>query len=431
MFRRVKPPARKEEVHFPADLKQLGYFVNEHDQIRSIKNPEQPFKYRVHKVERVNERRREAVDECVRRILDERFAEEGFVKEYFPPGSDPAKDRCVPILVDGNLESDAVEKVLIVVGNTYDDLGIWSVREMEGPGVNHGSMVSTVQTAKAAGFHTVILNCGQNVYSPEVGRAVTYRSWRAATHDTPHIDEVLNRIPRNENVSNHVVNVLDELKGRILLGGKSKRRAVYFLTYGWGCWAVVKYLNKNFDEWKDSLEALIAVESAHTITDITNPALAHFIKTRARAYIVHADPPGSFIPDRRFGCQTFSTGEIHSECIIPNHWMSLMLPWLVRVEQDPEGCNPVFAVDWAQVEKLQEGWGSADVDGGKQPDEDKWSFDDDDDMIGRYEGGDKGVLEEITDLRDDVKAARAQMKQENIAPGEMTEFGGGKAAPTA
>ncbi|KAF3912716.1 hypothetical protein ABW21_db0208266 [Orbilia brochopaga] len=417
MFRRVKPLAHNEEVDFPADLKQLGYYVNEHDQLRSINQPEQGFKYHVHKIERVNERRREAVDECIRNILDERFRDAGLVKEFFPPGTDPAKDRCLPVLVDGDLDSDAVEKVLVIVGHTYDDLGVWSVREIEGPGINHGSMVSTVKTAKAAGFHPIVLNCGQNIYSTELNRAVTYKSWKAGTHDTPHIDETLNRIPQNENVRNHVVNVLDELKARILGLGGNKRRAVYFLTYGWGCWAVMNYLNDNFDAWKDNLEALVAVESTHTLSDITDPALAHFIKTRARAYIVHADPAGSFIPDSRFGCQTFSSSEIHSECIVPNQWMGLILPWLVSVEQDPEGCNPVFAIDWAQVEQLREGWNKADVDSGLQPEDEKWAVEDD------------GALEEITDLRKDTIIDLRGALKENIKLDK--EFEGGKAAPTA
>ncbi|KAJ6264157.1 hypothetical protein Dda_0299 [Drechslerella dactyloides] len=465
MFRRIKPLQHKEEVIFPIDLNRLGYFLNEHDQIRQIKNPEKAFNYHAHKVDRVNERRREAIDECIRRILEKRFVEEGLVKEYFPPGSDPAKDRCVPILVSDELEGDDVEKVLVVVGNTYDDLGVWSVREMEGPGINfayingayiqHGSIISTVQTAKAAGFRTIILNCGQNVYSPELGRAVTYRSWHAATHETPHIDEVLNRIPEHENVRNHVFNVLDELKARILgLGadGKAKRRAVYFLTHSTSASGLRGHV---VDEWKDSLEALIAVESTHTVSDITHPALGHFIKTRARAYIVHADQPGTFIPDRRFGCQTFATNEIHSECIIPNHWMSLMLPWFVRVEEDPEGCNPVFAVDWAQVEKLQQGWGSADVDDGADGrllDDDKWTFDDDDDNDeedvdgkgkgvvhgdgaagdGKYAFRDKATLADVMDLRQESMETIGQVKVENVPPGDETkEFGGGRAASTA
>ncbi|KAK6496383.1 hypothetical protein TWF481_002407 [Arthrobotrys musiformis] len=444
MFRRIKPIEHREEVDFPADFKKLGYFINSQDQIRQIEKPSEGFEYYVHRVERVNEKRREAMDECIRRVLDARFVEEGLTKHFLPPGSDPASDPCVPILISNDL--DDVEKVLVVIGNTYDDLGVWSVREMEGLGVNHGSMISTIQTAKKEKFGFAILNCGQNVYSPEMGRAVTYRSWKAATKPSPHIDEVKNRVPGHENVQKHVNSVLEELKGRLI--GKKKKK-IYFLTYGWGCWGLVKYMNVNFAEWKSSIEAIIAVESTHTAADVISSDLRHFLTTRGRAYIVHSDPPGTFIPDKRFICQTFSTAQIYSETIIPNAWKDVMLPWFKRVEEDPEGCNPVMLVDWESVERLKEEWGGYSAKPKDTIDPNKWAFDDeeysdennDHDREQKLkEGGtvfgEEG-LEDMVDLRDAEQAAKANRAlQENERPRTVTgdglkEMGVGKAAPSA
>src|SRR5437762_2259219 len=95
MFRRVQPIARKEEVDFPIDLTKLGYvkpfslrtspepfllannsntslyslFINDKDQLRQIEKPDTGFEYHIHKNERVNERRREAVDGDVSAIF--------------------------------------------------------------------------------------------------------------------------------------------------------------------------------------------------------------------------------------------------------------------------------------------------------------------------------------------------------------------------
>ncbi|KAK6330941.1 hypothetical protein TWF718_003135 [Orbilia javanica] len=429
MFRRIKPIEHREEVDFPIDLRKLGYFINSQDQLRQIEKPSEGFDYHVHRVERVNERRREAVDECIRRILEPRFVEEGLTKQYLPQGSDPATDPCVPILVSNDL--DDVEKVLVIIGNTYDDLGVWSVREMEGPGINHGSMISTIRSAKKEKFGFLILNCGQNVYSPEIGRVVTYRTWKAATKASPHLDEVKNRVVGHENVQKHIESVLDEYKGRLVGKDVKKKKKIYFLTYGWGCWGLVKYMNVNFAEWKPSVEALIAAESTHTAADVTSSDLCHFLTTRARAYIVHSDPPGTFIPDRRFVCQTFSTAQIFSETIIPNSWRDVMLPWFKRVEEDPEGCNPVMLVDWESVERLKEGWGGY-TGSKKHKDEDnpdKWAFDDDeedgngedyDHEAKLKEGGEafgQEGLEEMVDLRDAEQADRANRAlQENERP---------------
>ncbi|KAF3917246.1 hypothetical protein AA313_de0200858 [Arthrobotrys entomopaga] len=284
-------------------------------------------------------------------------------------------------------------------------------------------MISTIQSAKEENFSFVILNCGQNVYSPELGRAVRYSSWKAATKPSPHIDEVLNRIPGHENVQSHVKNVLDDVKGRVL----GKR--IYFLTYGWGTWGVIKYMNENFNEWKPSLEALIAVEPTNTISDIVNQDLAHFLRTRSRNYIMHSDPPGTFIPDKRFISQTFASSQSHSELIIPNMWKSLMLPWFKRVEEDPEGCNPVVAVDWRAVERLNDGWddGSGFKDDDQDPD--KWDFEDEDALQkeGLGEFGEK--LEEVVDLRD--KEGMGSDKSAAAGDDGFNSTGVGKAAPSA
>ncbi|KAK6522072.1 hypothetical protein TWF281_002641 [Arthrobotrys megalospora] len=425
MFRRIKPIEHREEVNFPADLKKLGYFINSQDQIRQIAKPSEGFDYYVHKVERVNERRREAIDECIRGVLDTRFTAESLEKHFLPPGSNPSTDPCVPILISDDL--DHAEKVLIIIGNTYDDLGVWSVREMEGPSINHGSMINTIRTAKEEGFSLVILNCGQNVYSPELGRAVTYRSWKAATKPSPHIDEVKNRVPGHENAQKHVESVLEEVKGRILdkEGQKKKNKRVYFLTYGWGCWGLVKYLDEKFAEWKPNLEALIAVESTHTAADVTSSDLRHFLTTRGRAYIVHSDPPGTFIPDKRFICQTFSTAQIFSETIIPNAWEKVMLPWFKRVEEDPDGCNPVMLIDWESVERLKEEWGGYNKSLARPNDGDdpnRWAFEDEEDdheeKIREGEAFGQEGLEDMVDLRDAEQAARANKAlQENERPG--------------
>jgi hypothetical protein len=54
MFRRL-PHTLPADPSFPADLEKLGFFVNDDDQIRQIKNPAQKFQYNMNLNERVNQ----------------------------------------------------------------------------------------------------------------------------------------------------------------------------------------------------------------------------------------------------------------------------------------------------------------------------------------------------------------------------------------
>jgi hypothetical protein len=61
MFRRLSGSLPKDPS-FPADLKKLGYFINENDEIRMIDHPENKFVYSIDKNERVNDMHEEAMN---------------------------------------------------------------------------------------------------------------------------------------------------------------------------------------------------------------------------------------------------------------------------------------------------------------------------------------------------------------------------------
>lgn len=61
MFRRLShslPP----DPTFPNDIEKLGYFINDHDQIRMIADPRSEFKFMISKNERVNDVHKEAMN---------------------------------------------------------------------------------------------------------------------------------------------------------------------------------------------------------------------------------------------------------------------------------------------------------------------------------------------------------------------------------
>ena len=61
MFRRLSN-SLPQDPKIPSDLAALGYFVNEQDQIRQTKQPDQRYLYQFNKNERVNEVHKEAMN---------------------------------------------------------------------------------------------------------------------------------------------------------------------------------------------------------------------------------------------------------------------------------------------------------------------------------------------------------------------------------
>lgn len=54
MFRRL-PHTLPPDPSFEPTLEKLGFFVNDDDQIRMIKNPEQKYRYEINKNDRINQ----------------------------------------------------------------------------------------------------------------------------------------------------------------------------------------------------------------------------------------------------------------------------------------------------------------------------------------------------------------------------------------
>lgn len=61
MFRRLESTL-PDDFDFPTDLEGLGYFINEHDQIRMICDPSQGFHYFISRNDRYVERQKEAMN---------------------------------------------------------------------------------------------------------------------------------------------------------------------------------------------------------------------------------------------------------------------------------------------------------------------------------------------------------------------------------
>ncbi|KAL4751592.1 hypothetical protein BDW72DRAFT_212657 [Aspergillus terricola var. indicus] len=375
VFRRQDLPL---DPVFPADLKKLGYFINDKDQIRKIADPKQGFQYKINRNDRWNEVQRNALNECIRQIVLSRLCDLGLITLCLPLTSGPKKPH-VPILVSKNLAS--ASRIILVFGEPVQDLGIWAYRTIGTESINAGSAVDFVKAilqpdqdarsvcetqskiTKKGDVAVVLANTGQLIWHCGLGRAMTIVTQlalpRPSAVDPPLAETRRNKIPENRNWQEHVISVFE---GIFAARGRLVRRDAKIEVIGAseGGLGAVRYLVKNWPVWRDNISALCLANPLHTKSFDLNSfepnttrsknarsnsaSFAAFVSSRCRAYVLSPEPLGVPISitetqelDR--GCNCYSSGEeLNAECIVPRAWKH-MLAWLDRAYEDPELCE--------------------------------------------------------------------------------------------
>ncbi|KAK1763591.1 hypothetical protein QBC33DRAFT_518533 [Phialemonium atrogriseum] len=338
MFRRRWSGLPADPV-YPADLTELGYFVNGDDEIRSIEDPKKYFKYFITKNDRWNERQRFALKEAIERLIHARLEGLGLEKLRLPLGARPA-DRHIPIFASADLAT--ADRIVVIFGEPAQDLGILAQRVASGPGgLDRGSMVSVVRSAMTimagAGADEgedgrgkgkgetrpgiVLANTGQLWWWPEGGRPLTH----AGRHAMPMASAVhwgradggpRNEVAGNETVGAHVRCVFET----VVRGLAAPRARIHVVAVGDAADEVEAYLDgeEAWREWGPRMECLALLGGFYKAADLKCEGFKRFMRERARAYVIHDDPLDFPIsgPDgnpkevafTEFGCPVYSAG---------------------------------------------------------------------------------------------------------------------------
>ncbi|KFY47638.1 hypothetical protein V496_10509, partial [Pseudogymnoascus sp. VKM F-4515 (FW-2607)] len=222
MFR-LLPRGLPIDPEYPTDLKQLGYFVNDEDEIRSIENPKYYFKYFINRTERYNERQREAMNTAIRAIVSERLASEGMQTHLLPLGTPPTAPH-IPILASNHIAT--ARRTVLLLGDSIQDLGIFALRIIGGHGgINAGSAVDFVKYVHSQGGQAspdsgaegrpavLLANCGQLRWNRRHGRAMTRVSWdsqtrESAVHDASVYEPAVNTVEGMRDQKAHIAYIL-------------------------------------------------------------------------------------------------------------------------------------------------------------------------------------------------------------------------------
>ena len=386
MFRRLSNTLPKDFA-FPADLEQLGYFINESDQIRMIRKPEQRYQYVINKNERVNEAYKQAMisksaveasrlrgmaadynalSACIRRIVLSRLRALGLQHLRLPIGA-AANENNVPILVSSDLSQK--KRVLVLLTERNQDLGIFSYRTIGDEGINKGSAVDLVSAviqgeASADGEPTpgiILANPGQLLWYRGGARAVGRTEWtnlprESAVHQDMRVDEVKNKIPCNLDEEDHVRYIFEHVIDAMVANDVK----VDVIGWEWTGLAALRYLATNCtsirldqlasqiaktpfigSKWSQRISAVCLLSPQHDLDDLNvnesgSGTFVEFVAKYCRAYSVSSSPLATLMTGRRlYGCNCYASGEeYYPECVFIRAWGNI-LDWLKQVHANP------------------------------------------------------------------------------------------------
>ncbi|MCJ1400094.1 hypothetical protein MMC11_003297 [Xylographa trunciseda] len=352
MFRRIESSLPKD-FHFPADLEGLGYKINDKDQIRSIEVPDREFHYFISKNERCVEMQREAMNSttslslqnssspsraaCIRMEVLSRLAASSMDTVRLPIGA-TAEDNHVPVLVSSHLPT--AKRVIVYVGESCQDLGIFAYRLIGADTIASGSaaeFINHVKTASRDPPAVILANPGQLTWYRRGQRAMTQHTWHALPRKTAvsqplWINSVRNLVPQNENIQKHVACLFEQVVAKL----PSQNARVDIIGIGDGALEVVEYLQQDWKKWQGKIDA-IAVGASHIWnTDIKDESFGEFWGRRGRAYLISPEILDAPLTGREeFGCNCFSSGEpSYVELIMPKAYKS-MLDYFKVVADNP------------------------------------------------------------------------------------------------
>ncbi|KEF58710.1 uncharacterized protein A1O9_06636 [Exophiala aquamarina CBS 119918] len=345
MFRRL-PQTLPADPSFPADLAQLGFFVNDNDQIRQIKNPAQKFQYKMNANERVNQAYKFASNLATRKIILDRLHALGLETVRLPLGAGPT-DKHVPILVSKDIGSK--DRVVVFLGERQMEPGVLSWRVIGDTGIRHGSMVDFVDaalngptaTAEQKSPGIVIANPCQLLWFRGGARAVSDGEWMDmprpnGVSEALRQDKEVNRVEHNRDYSQHVQYIFSHVLRELV--SKDAKIDVIGLEYAAG--AALEYLAGHWSDWAGRITGICLANAQYKMEDLVQggapPEFVAFVSKRCRAYSVSPSPLEAPVSGReRLGCNCYASGEHdYHENVVVKAWRS-MLDWFNILYANP------------------------------------------------------------------------------------------------
>jgi hypothetical protein len=235
---------------------------------------------------------------CIRNEVVQRSVDAGLSTLYLPQLSTKTpKEPHVPIFATPQAELKTKKRIVVVLNDHKQDLGVWDYRYLSTHGIDAGSCVNLVKglnngVESSEAFGLVISNPGQLTYSHKYRRAMTLQSWQAMpraslAHPATQEHPVYNSAEGNRNKAEHLTFIFE----RILKDSAWARQdaEIYIIGILNGGEEVLSYLNKNWNFWAPRV-AGIALTSVFTKRQTLSWEFIQFLRDRARNWKISGAP---------------------------------------------------------------------------------------------------------------------------------------------
>ncbi|CAO1600063.1 MAG: hypothetical protein LQ349_000158 [Xanthoria aureola] len=351
---RLHESALPADFQFPADLEKLGYVINNQDQVRSLKNPEQEFNFFISKNERMNVVNREAHNTCIRSDIQARVLESSMNLTNLPLGT-PATKPHIPIYTSTNIAT--CDRLIVYIGESWQDLGVFAWRTIGQESIAAGSILDFIQTIQSTSPDNpgiLIANTGQLLWYRGGGRAVTQTTWMAlprqwAVSPPMEIDEEKNRVPGHRDPQEHVASIFNDVIPKMC----KKDVAIDVIGMGDGGPIVAEYLQANWKTWKGQVRAAAIGSGPMWLGEkVGEGEFKKFWEEHTRAYLQSDELVGTPLTGREdFGCNCYSAGQNEVlERVMPVAYKDMVM--FFQLVKDVPGYH-----------ELPEMTGAGDVDG--------------------------------------------------------------------
>ncbi|QDS73063.1 hypothetical protein FKW77_009756 [Venturia effusa] len=295
MFRRL-PASLPPDAAFKSDLKELGYFIDEKSQIMQIKKPDKGYVFKIYNDERYNVMHREALNNCIREQVLKRATAAGLSLLYLPQLSAiKPEEPHVPIFTTPSCELKNKKRIIVVLNDHRQDLGIWDYRCLAIDGIDSGSCVKLaklVQQDGEAAPGLIISNAGQLTYSHKNRRAMTTQSWQAMPRSSlafPGVQEdpLHNSVEGTRDKFEHCNFIFENLlKNSSFVREDAEIYLVGILNGGE---VALNYLDAHWDFWRGRIKA-VALTSALIRRQTLSWEMIQFLRDRARNWKISSAP---------------------------------------------------------------------------------------------------------------------------------------------
>ncbi|KAK4447495.1 Arb2 domain-containing protein [Podospora aff. communis PSN243] len=390
MFRRRWSGLPADPI-YPSNLLELGYFINNDDEVRSIEDPDCYFKYYTTKNERWNDRQSFAFNEAINNIVSSRLDDLGLDNVLLPLGTTSRTEKHVPIRITPNLAIKS--RVVLIFGEPGQALGIRAYRVCDhAGGINKGSMIgflkalleqpSSATDRSPPGI--ILANPGELWWWPEGKKGLTVSASQripmaSAVHAARVYKKGENTIPENANLKEHVRYMFEKVLPEFV----GKEAKVDIIAIGESAEEVEMYLNDDvvWGRIGRQMNSMLVLSGFYSSENFVCDGFKKFVKERARAYIEEGSPVDTAIAGpggnavcpmfTSYGCPVFSAGE---KCNMTETILikaeKCVLKWLLQVtEQGEEYKNDTVeilgeaGISPEQMEKLGKEGADEDEDG--------------------------------------------------------------------